>query len=30
MALPLFILSIGGFAIGYICRDMMIGAGISF
>lgn len=30
MALPLFILSVGGFAIGYICRDMMIGAGISF
>jgi hypothetical protein len=30
MAFPLFMLSIGGFLIGYLSRDMMIGAGISF
>jgi proton-translocating NADH-quinone oxidoreductase chain L len=30
MILPLFILSVGGFFIGYLCKDMMIGPGISF
>jgi NADH:ubiquinone oxidoreductase subunit 5 (subunit L)/multisubunit Na+/H+ antiporter MnhA subunit len=30
MLFPLFILSIGGFLIGFISKDMMLGVGISF
>ncbi len=30
MSLPLFILSIGGFTIGYLTRDMFLGAGVNF